>query len=116
MHLANNNVFPVASYANTPSQDSFLVFVSIWTLLVVLYLGLAPKFFPSLAIPFAILALDALTMLFWFAGFIALAVFDRDLHNVGVVDLEGDVFSGCGLVGNLCGVITAAVVFGAFEW
>ncbi len=108
----------VASYANTPSQDSFLVFVAIWTCLVVLYLGLAPKFLPSLAIPFAMLALDALTMLFWFAGFIALAVFDRDLHYnyygyFGGVLYKGE---GCDVIGNLCGVITAAVVFGAFEW
>ena len=54
-------------------------------------------------------------MLFWFAGFIALAVFDRDLHDA-VVFYYGFVYEGCDGTGNICEVITAAVVFGAFEW
>ena len=62
------------------------------------------------------LGLDALTMLFWFAGFIALAVFDRDLHDVDVITYFGNEYRGCDFLGNLCGTITAAVVFGAFEW
>ncbi|KAL6718543.1 hypothetical protein ACLMJK_004635 [Lecanora helva] len=105
----------VASYGLTPSQDSFLLFAAVWTCIVVLYLGLAPRFFPSLAHPFAILGLDAVTMIFWFAGFIALAVFDNDIHD----DLNyefGSSRRGCGYIGNFCGIITAAVVFGAFEW
>lgn len=60
----------------------------------------------------ASLVLELLTMLFWFAGFVALAVFHRDLVN------EIDFFfsGGCGALGNTCGVIEAAVVFGALEW
>ena len=57
-------------------------------------------------------------MLFWFAGFIALSVFDRNLHRTFVdIGLYDDYyFKGCDVVGNICGVITAACVFGGFEW
>lgn len=41
-------------------------------------------------------------MLFWFAGFIALAVLLGDLR--------------CGNVGGVCRASQAATVFGAFEW
>ena len=56
----------------------------------------------SLAHPFALLGVEALTMLFWFAGFIALAVFVQDHFVV------------CS--GSVCGSLTAAIIFGAFEW
>ena len=80
-----------------------MVFVSVWTLLVLPYLALAPTFFERFANKFAILALDALTMLFWFSGFIALAVY-RD-----------DFVGGCHGF-RVCKTVTAAIVFGAFEW
>lgn len=80
-----------------------MVFVPVWTLLVLPYLALAPSFFERFANKFAILALDAVTMLFWFSGFIALAVYRND-------DLEF-----CHGV-RVCNTITAAAVFGAFEW
>lgn len=77
-------------------------------MLVLIYLGLSPRFFPKFAHPYAILALDAVTMLFWFAGFIALAVFENDFsYNVGFYSF------GCGSV---CGQFKAAVAFGALEW
>ncbi|KAI9787362.1 MAG: Peroxisomal membrane protein pex16 [Peltula sp. TS41687] len=81
---------------NSPSQVNFLLFVSIWTFLALLYLTLTPRFMPSLAHGFILLAVDALTMLFWFAGFIALAVFLSDNGTYST--------------------ITAACVFAAFEW
>ena len=44
------------------------------SLVVVAYQVIVPRFAEKLAHKFVILAIDALTMLFWFAGFIALAV------------------------------------------
>ncbi len=78
----------VASEADglTPSQDSFMVFVSVWTLLILIYLALAPRFFSAFAHPMAMLGLDALTMLFWFAGFIALAVLHHQFEGVYLGD------------------------------
>ena len=89
-----------------------MIFTSVWTILVLIYLGLAPRFFTRFAHVHAIAALDALTMLFWFAGFIALAVLYHDI--VAVANFE--YFSGCGVLGDYCSVSEAAVVFGALEW
>ncbi|KAJ9641827.1 hypothetical protein H2199_005040 [Coniosporium tulheliwenetii] len=52
----------------------FLLFTSIWTLLALIYLIVAPARFPQYAHKFGILGVEAVTMLFWFAGFIAAAV------------------------------------------
>ncbi|CAF9943396.1 MAG: hypothetical protein ALECFALPRED_000289 [Alectoria fallacina] len=106
----------VASYGLTPSSDSFMVFASVWTLLILIYLALAPRFFSAFAHPIAMLGLDALTMLFWFAGFIALAVFHHRAEQVYVGDGLGDYYKGCSVAGGWCGEIEAAAIFGAFEW
>lgn len=69
--------------------------------MVTIYLLVAPLKFPSLAPVIAVLALDALTMLFWFAAFVALAVWKS---NLGIC------------YGRICDTIIAGIVFGAFEW
>lgn len=88
-------------YGDVPSELSFIVFVSVWTMVVTIYLLVAPLNFPRLAPVIAVLALDALTMLFWFAAFIALAVWKS---NLGLC------------FGRICNTIVAGIVFGAFEW
>lgn len=60
-------------------------------------------FMPSLAHKFAILGVEVLTMLFWFAGFIALAVY-----------ITATIFDYC--TGGFCSGLKAACVFAAFEW
>lgn len=70
-------------------------------MLAVPYLALSPRFFPSAAHKFGILCAEAVTMIFWFAGFLAGAVF-----------LSRLLFC----TGSVCGAARAAVVFGAFEW
>ena len=87
-------------HRNAPSEVGFLVFTSIWTLLALLYLMLAPRFFPTAAHKFGILGAEALTMLFWFAGFIAMAVWLTDRLCYG----------------GICTTAKAAAVFAAFEW
>lgn len=66
-----------------------------------IYLAVAQLKFPHLAPAIAVLALDALTMLFWFAGFIALAVYHSNLGECR---------------GRVCDDLVAAIVFGAFNW
>ncbi|MCJ1366858.1 hypothetical protein MMC16_005988 [Acarospora aff. strigata] len=85
----------------SPSQINFLIFTSLWTLLALLYLTLAPWLMPKAAHKYAILAVEALTMIFWFAGFIALAVW---LGRLIICS------------GNACRSSRAACVFAAFEW
>lgn len=80
-----------------------MLFTSVWTLLAVAYLTLAPTRFPRAAHKFAIAAVEFLTMLFWFASFVAVAVLWRNIywgHGHGT-------FHNCGI---------AAIVFGAFLW
>lgn len=86
----------------TPSSVNFMLFTSIWTLLAVAYLVITPTRFPSLAHKWAIFAVEAITMIFWFAAWVAVAA------------LWGDI--GCGSRGGACGAGTAAIVFGAIEW
>lgn len=66
-----------------------------------MYLFLAPAYFPALANRIAILAVEAVTMVFWFAGFIALGAW-----------LPSPSFC----KGDLCNSLQAATVFGSFEW
>ena len=60
-----------------PSEVSFLLFCSIWTLIAIAFLlVVSVKFASTIAShAYALLAVEAVTMLFWFAGFIALAVY-----------------------------------------
>ena len=62
-------------YFAAPSNLSFLVFAAVWSIIIVLWQVLTPRYAERLAHRFVILGLDAITMIFWFAGFIALAVY-----------------------------------------
>lgn len=93
------------SHSNaSPSQVNFLIFCAIWSILAVAFLTLSPRYDTQarhIGHKFAILAVDAVTAIFWFAGFIALAVF------IGVPDCGSDT---------VCGSLQASVAFGAFLW
>ena len=89
-------------YSWSPNSVNFLLFCSVWTLLAVAYLVIAPSRFPQLAHKYAIAAVEAITMIFWFAGWVAVATLWGDAH--------------CGSAGGPCGAGTAAIVFGAFIW
>ena len=79
-----------------------MIFSSVFTILALLYLIIVPWRFSETKAhhKFAILAAEAITMIFWFAGFIALAVF----------------VSNRVCFGHVCSAAKAAAVFGAFEW
>jgi hypothetical protein len=85
----------------SPSEFNFLLFTAIWTFLVLAYLIIAPGRFPDAAHKYGILGAEAITMIFWFAGFIAVAVLLSD--------------TGCRR-GSACRSMQAATAFGAFEW
>lgn len=80
-----------------------MLFNSVWTIFPALaYLALGPHFLPAAANNKIIhLVVDALTALFWFAGFIALAAW------YGATDY---------CIGRVCSTVVATIVFGAFEW
>lgn len=85
----------------SPDRVNFMLFNSVWSLLVLAYIGLTPLYLTSIFHRLAALALEAITMIFWFAGSIALAVF------IGVPRCHGNSW---------CGSIQAAVAFGFFLW
>ncbi|MCJ1410678.1 hypothetical protein MMC19_004764 [Ptychographa xylographoides] len=86
------------------SALNFLLFNSLWTLLVLVYLFVSLRM-TKIGHPFVVLAVVAVTMLFWFAGWVALAAF-----------LGGSLKLACDFGGTACGVLDAATAFGAFLW
>ncbi|KAF9732009.1 hypothetical protein PMIN02_000372 [Paraphaeosphaeria minitans] len=75
--------------AMSPVEVNFMVFSPAWSLLALGALVVVPTKFPSPAasspVRFGLLALETLTMLYWFGGFIALALFLRDRICFGAV-------------------------------
>jgi hypothetical protein len=89
-------------HGGSPSEVNFLLFTSVWTLVLALpYLVFSYDYFPDAAHKFGIFAAEFVTMVFWFGGWIALAVFTTD-------------FLGC--FGGVCSAAQAATTFGAIEW
>jgi hypothetical protein len=88
-------------YSGSPSEVNFLLFCSIWTLLAVAYLIIAPMNYPTTAHKFAILGVEAVTMIFWFAGWVALAVLLGEVGTRGYTAAQ---------------VAAAATAFGAIEF
>ncbi|KAI1407177.1 membrane-associating domain-containing protein [Hypoxylon sp. FL1857] len=86
----------------SPSRVNFMVFNSVWSLLVLIYVGVTPLYLTSVFHKLAALALNAITTIFWFAGAIALAVFVG-----GPYDCRSNSF---------CSSAEAAVAFGFFLW
>lgn len=89
----------------SPGEVNFNLFNGIWTaFLVVPYLALAPIYFEVAAHPIVMAAVEALTCLFWFAGFIALAALIGRFPASWCSSVRG------------CAEMQATTVFGAFEF
>jgi len=88
--------------ASAPSEIAFLLFCSVFTLITLTYLIVVPMRFSETKANHTgvITGVEGLTMVFWFAGFITLAVW-----------LGNRV-----CFGNVCNAAKAAAAFGAFAW
>ena len=84
------------------SQVNFIIFNAVWTFLALAYLIIVPWRFSETRAhhKYGILFADALTMLFWFAGLLELAVWLGERICFGSV----------------CSAAKASAVFSAFEW
>ncbi|KAI0893593.1 membrane-associating domain-containing protein [Annulohypoxylon nitens] len=89
-------------YDYSPPRINFMVFNSVWSLLVLLYVGVVPLYLTSFFHRLAALALNAITTIFWFAGAIALAVLVGAPYHCYAAS--------CGSTAD------AAVAFGFFLW
>src|SRR5206468_1744181 len=78
-----------------------MMFNAVWSLLVLGYLALIPRYFPRFFHRLAPLIITAITVIFWFAGSIALAA------NFSYPYCGGNTY---------CGALNAAVAFGFFLW
>ncbi|KAI2632003.1 membrane-associating domain-containing protein [Hypoxylon sp. NC1633] len=93
--------YNVDTLTTSPSQINWLLAVSLFTIVSILYLELAPRFAPRLSHPMVAMGLETSNALFYFAGFIALAVFMSRLLYCR---------------GSVCGSARASIAFGAFEF
>jgi hypothetical protein len=91
------------SYFGVPNAWGFLIFCAGWTVLVVVFHYITEKALTShLWIGYIRIAVEAIAVFSWFAGWIAVAV------NIGTGACAAEYFS--------CWALKAATVFGAFEW
>ncbi|KAF4123729.1 Membrane-associating domain [Geosmithia morbida] len=63
------------SYSSSPSSVDFLLFAPIFSLFSAAYLELAPRLAPRASSPAASMAVEVTNTVFYFGGFIALAIF-----------------------------------------
>jgi len=85
----------------SPAQINFLIFVPIFSFLSIAYLEVTPRFMAKASHPYAHLCFEVMNMLFYFAGFIALATFLGKLLFCR---------------GSVCAAARADAVFAAFSW
>jgi len=85
----------------SPSQINFLIFVPLFTFLSIAYLEITPRFVAKASHPYAHLGFEVLNLLFYFAGFIALATFLGKLLFCR---------------GTVCAAARADAIFAAFSW
>lgn len=90
-------------YFGVPDAWGFLMFCAGWTVLIVIFHFIAGISFADRSlIGYIRVAVEAVAVLSWLAGFIAVAIqISTDTCSVGK---------------NSCGPLKAATVFGAFEW
>jgi len=85
----------------SPTQVNFLVFVPAFSLLSMIYLELSQRVFTKTSHPIAHFVVQLLNTLFYFAGFVALAVFLSKLLFCR---------------GTVCVAARADAAFAAFSW
>ncbi|OKL55538.1 hypothetical protein UA08_09238 [Talaromyces atroroseus] len=90
-------------YYGVPNEWGFLMFCAAWTVLVIIFHLIAARSFTDRAwMGYIRVAVEAVAVLSWLAGFIAVAV-------------QISTYT-CSAGQNSCALLKAATVFGAFEW
>ncbi|KAK5941178.1 hypothetical protein PMZ80_006455 [Knufia obscura] len=91
------------NYYGVPDAWGFLMFCAAWTVLGVIFLLIAGiRFADHVLLGYVRVGVEAVALLSWLAGFVAVAV------NIGS--------NACPAEENGCGTLKAATVFGALEW
>lgn len=95
-----NSYFGFGGYS--PSSVNFMIFNSVWSILVLIYIGLTPLYMTSIFHRLAANIINVITAIFWFAGSIAVAVWFG-----GPYECHGEAG---------CSSAEAAIAFGFFLW
>ncbi|KAJ5768727.1 marvel domain-containing protein [Penicillium odoratum] len=91
------------NYVGVPDAWGFLMFCAGWTFLDVIFVLVAGiRFADHTLIGYVRVGAEAVALLSWLAGFIAVAI------NIGS--------NGCPAEENRCGLLKVATIFGALEW
>ncbi|KAL6886029.1 marvel domain-containing protein [Trichoderma evansii] len=90
-------------HVGVPAAWGFLMFCAAWTFVVVIFHFVEPGFASHPMTGYVRIGAEAVAVLSWFAGFIAVAV------NVSTTNA-------CASGQNSCSELKAAAAFGAFEW
>lgn len=91
------------NYYGVPNAWGFLIFCAGWTVLTVVFdLICRTRFTDRALVGYIRVAVEAVAVLSWLAGFITVAV-----------QISGGA---CSVGESSCGPLKAATVFGAFEW
>ncbi|KAK4222413.1 membrane-associating domain-containing protein [Podospora fimiseda] len=95
--------YNTTTVVSSPSQINFLIFIAIFSILSVTSLVILPRVFSNRAVanPYILLGIEIKNVLFWFAGWVALAVF-----------LSRLLFCR----GSVCHAAQADVAFAAMAW
>jgi Membrane-associating domain len=89
----------------SPDEVNFMLFNGIWTTFLALpFLILSPRIIQAAELKYALLAVDAVTMIFWFAGYIALGAWLGNWLPSSLCKFTW------------CRVLQAITVLGSFEW
>jgi len=101
----------ISKFGSGIGSLGFLLFCGIWAILSLIYLLLAPSMLADFHNVYIILGLEFLNMIFFFAGFIAVAA------GIGSLDCEAlDGFEFSNGLKTGCQTTKAATAFGAFSW
>ncbi|KAJ5908018.1 hypothetical protein N7495_000700 [Penicillium taxi] len=94
-------VVDVSAWWSYTSIVNFLLFVGCWSAFLAIPYLVALVYYPNLSNRYLVPAMEIVTTIFWFAGFVALGA---TLPPAAVC------------YGNVCRSLQAATVFSAFEW
>ncbi|EOO00096.1 hypothetical protein UCRPA7_4443 [Phaeoacremonium minimum UCRPA7] len=69
------NWYNVDTLTSSPSEVNFLIFVPLWSFITIGYIEGISRFVPKFYFPIAAVVLEVSNIMFYFGGFVALAVF-----------------------------------------
>ncbi|KAI5457975.1 hypothetical protein BGZ63DRAFT_416439 [Mariannaea sp. PMI_226] len=72
--------FMMSSRTSSPAPFNFLIFISVFSILSVIYLEVVPRFAPRFSHSYIAITIEMVNTAFYFGGFIALAVFISNLR------------------------------------